>query len=51
MKYCQGPKCHQYHTKDRIRGPKGEEMTRTEITVVVGFYIFLMVMFWIGGIR
>jgi len=26
-------------------------MTRTEITVVVGFYIFLMVMFWIGGIR
>ena len=26
-------------------------MTRYEITVVVGFYIFLMVMFWIGGIR
>ena len=26
-------------------------MTRTEITVVVGFYIFLMVMFWIGCIR
>jgi len=26
-------------------------MTKTEITVVVGFYIFLMVMFWIGGIR
>jgi len=26
-------------------------MTKTEIIVVVGFYIFLMAMFWIGGIR
>ena len=23
MKYCQGPNCHTYRTKDRIRGPKG----------------------------
>ena len=23
MIYCQGPKCHTYRTKDRIRGPKG----------------------------
>ena len=23
MEYCQGPKCHTYRTKDRIRGPKG----------------------------
>ena len=23
MKYCQGPSCHRYKTKDRIRGPKG----------------------------
>ena len=23
MKYCQGPICHTYRTKDRIRGPKG----------------------------
>ena len=23
MKYCQGPKCHEHKTKDRIRGPKG----------------------------
>ena len=23
MKYCQGPKCHTYRTKDRIRGAKG----------------------------
>ena len=23
MKYCQGPLCHTYKTKDRIRGPKG----------------------------
>ena len=26
-------------------------MTRTEITVVIGFVVFLFVMFWIGGIR
>ena len=23
MKYCQGTKCHEYRTKDRIRGMKG----------------------------
>ena len=25
MKYCQGNKCHQYRTKDRIRGTKGHK--------------------------
>ena len=25
MKYCQGPKCHEYKTKDRIRGIKGDK--------------------------
>ena len=25
MKYCQGPECHTYHTKDRIRGHKGDK--------------------------
>jgi len=25
MKYCQGSKCHQYRTKDRIRGTKGSK--------------------------
>jgi len=25
MKYCQGPKCHEYKTKDRIRGTKGSK--------------------------
>ena len=25
MKYCQGPKCHEYRTKDRIRGSKGDK--------------------------
>ena len=25
MKYCQGPDCHTYKTKDRIRGPKGDK--------------------------
>ena len=26
MKYCQGPLCHTYQTKDRIRGPKGAKV-------------------------
>ena len=29
MKYCQGPKCHEYKTKDRIRGPKGAKVYQT----------------------
>ena len=29
MKYCQGPKCHMYKTKDRIRGPKGAKTYQT----------------------
>ena len=29
MKYCQGPDCHTYKTKDRIRGPKGAKTYRT----------------------
>ena len=29
MKYCQGPKCHEYRTKDRIRGPKGDKYYQT----------------------
>ena len=29
MKYCQGPKCHRYHTKDRIRGCKGDKHYET----------------------
>ena len=29
MKYCQGPKCHTYQTKDRIRGPKGDKHYET----------------------
>jgi len=29
MKYCQGPKCHTYNTKDRIRGPKGDKHYET----------------------
>jgi len=29
MKYCQGPKCHTYKTKDRIRGPKGYKQYET----------------------
>jgi len=29
MKYCQGPLCHTYQTKDRIRGPKGAKTYQT----------------------
>ena len=29
MKYCQGTKCHQYRTKDRIRGTKGDKSYQT----------------------
>jgi len=29
MKYCQGPKCHEHKTKDRIRGPKGAKYYAT----------------------
>jgi hypothetical protein len=29
MQYCQGPKCHTYKTKDRIRGPKGAKTYQT----------------------
>ena len=29
MKYCQGPKCHTYKTKDRLRGPKGAKVYQT----------------------
>ena len=29
MKLCQGPKCHEHRTKDRIRGPKGDRHYET----------------------
>jgi len=29
MKYCQGPICHEYKTKDRIRGVKGDKHYET----------------------
>ena len=29
MKYCQGPLCHTYETKDRLRGPKGAKVYQT----------------------
>ena len=29
MKYCQGTKCHEYKTKDRIRGAKGSKSYQT----------------------
>jgi hypothetical protein len=29
LKYCQGPECHTYRTKDRIRGPKGDKHYET----------------------
>ena len=29
LKYCQGTKCHEYRTKDRIRGTKGNKSYQT----------------------
>ena len=29
LKFCQGPNCHTYHTKDRLRGPKGNKTYQT----------------------
>ena len=29
MKYCQGNRCHEYRTKDRIRGTKGQKYYAT----------------------
>ena len=29
MKYCQGPKCHEHRTKDRIKGHKGDKHYET----------------------
>jgi len=29
MRYCQGNKCHEYRTKDRIRGMKGDKHYET----------------------
>ena len=29
MKFCQGPKCHQYKTKDRIKGTQGNKTYQT----------------------
>ena len=29
LKFCQGPNWHTYHTKDRLRGPKGNKTYQT----------------------
>jgi len=29
LKLCQGPKCHQYKTKDRLKGTKGSKTYQT----------------------
>ena len=29
FKWCHGPKCHTYQTKDRVRGIKGSKVLRT----------------------
>ena len=29
MRFCQGTKCHEYRTKDRIRGTKGKKSYQT----------------------
>ena len=43
MKYCQGPKCHEKRTKDRIRGSKGDKHyeTRKRSNLVYGNFCSL----------
>ena len=43
MKLCQGPKCHEHKTKDRIRGSKGDKHyeTRKRSNLVYGNFCSL----------
>ena len=40
MKYCQGPKCHTYETKDRLRGPQGAKTYQTRRRKYLNFGAF-----------
>ena len=40
MKYCQGNKCHEYMTKDRIRGTKGQKYYATRRRTHLLFGLF-----------
>ena len=40
MKYCQGTKCHEYKTKDRIRGTKGSKYYATRRRTHLLFGLF-----------
>ena len=40
MKYCQGTKCHEYRTKDRIRGTKGQKYYATRRRTHLLFGLF-----------
>ena len=40
MKYCQGPKCHMYNTKDRLRGPQGAKTYQTRRRTYLMFDAF-----------
>ena len=39
MKYCQGPLCHTYDTKDRKRGPKGNKVNLTPQSACVSYVL------------
>jgi hypothetical protein len=40
MRYCQGTKCHEYRTKDRIRGTKGNKHYQTRRRTHLLFGLF-----------
>ena len=40
MRYCQGTKCHEYRTKDRIRGTKGQKYYATRRRTHLLFGLF-----------
>jgi hypothetical protein len=36
--WCHGPKCHESHTQDRIRGVKGSKVLRTKKVAVTEYH-------------
>ena len=53
MKFCQGPECHTYHTKDRLKGPKDNKtyQTRRRSSMYYGMNNFCSMNCWSDWFR
>ena len=53
LKLCQGPKCHTYHTKDRLKGPKDNKtyQTRRRSSMYYGMNNFCSMNCWSDWFR